>query len=532
MLDFEDALTRGRSGGIGQKNVPRRGAPAARFGVKTHGFELVGTRRIESKANRVEGYDHRLAIFVKCRGLPKTRHFAAVKCASREQQHEAAKGGKSVSHIFFQKKETQKYAEPAPVKSNEPNRVSLPNNQPRLLRNMSDIYRRKSHWKWYLAAAAVAIVSITLWYTKYLADRLSEREDQQATQFAEALRSLAKSNLTIGSEQCDMELHLKIISQNTTVPVVLFDDGWNILEYQNIGDNSIKEMDTTLVRQALNQMVNTWSDTIEVSVPPYFRQYLVYSHSNLLVWLRWYPILQLLLIGAFVGLGYLGFSASRRARENQVWLGMAKETAHQLGTPLTAIMGWVETLKSVHENDPVTTEMLDEMGNDVKRLELVSDRFSKIGAKPELATDNLYAALERCRAYMQRRAPRRVTFEFPDPDTQPSIAVRINAHLFDWVVENLLRNSIDALETGEGGIRVDVYREGRWACFDLSDTGKGIASSKHKTVFQPGYSTKTRGWGLGLSLSKRIVEQYHGGRIFVKKSELGKGTTFTVKLPA
>lgn len=395
-----------------------------------------------------------------------------------------------------------------------------------------NIYRKKTYWKWYLALAAFVIVGITLWYTTALAERLAERENQQAEQFAEALRNIVKSNLDPQQEncECDVELHRLVITQNTTVPAILLDEGWNIQEYRNIGDNNITEMDTAEVRKALNKMVASWADTIEVSVPPYYRAYLVYSHSNLLVWLKLYPFVQLFLIAAFIALGYMGFNASRRAQENQVWLGMAKETAHQLGTPITAIMGWVETLRAVHESDPTTYEMLDEMSYDIRRLELVSDRFSKIGAQPELAPENVYAALERNRNYMQKRTPRKIKYDFPDPDTQPPLMALINTHLFDWVIENLIRNAIDAMETGEGQITGRIYAEGRMICMDITDTGKGIPSGKHKTIFKPGYSTKTRGWGLGLSLSKRIIDEYHGGKIFVKKSEPGKGTTFTVKL--
>ena len=210
---------------------------------------------------------------------------------------------------------------------------------------------------------------------------------------------------------------------------------------------------------------------------------------------------------------------------------MAKETAHQLGTPITAILGWIETLKEVTEDRPDTQEMLVELRNDVTRLELVADRFSKIGATPELLPINLYEQLEVCRAYMQRRAPRKTVFDFPKPTENDPLIVFLNRPLFDWVIENLLRNAIDAMESGDGKITAQVYQESRWACIDLTDTGKGIPSSKHSTVFKPGYSTKTRGWGLGLSLARRIMVEYHQGRIFVKKSEPGKGTTFTVKLP-
>jgi signal transduction histidine kinase len=285
------------------------------------------------------------------------------------------------------------------------------------------------------------------------------------------------------------------------------------------------------VRKVLDRMIAEGADSILINIPPDINKTLIYSHSNLLSLLEWYPLIQLVLIAAFIAFGYLGFSASRRAEENLVWLGMAKETAHQLGTPITAILGWVEALKAANEGNAMNQEMLDELRNDVTRLELVADRFSKIGSQPKLSPVNVYDQLEICREYMQRRAPRKVTFDFPVPAEHEAKIIGINAPLFDWVVENLLRNAIDAMEGGVGVISLQVYEEAGYVCFDISDTGKGIQAGKFSTVFKPGYSTKTRGWGLGLSLSKRIIEQYHKGKIFVKKSEVNKGTTFTVKMP-
>lgn len=393
-----------------------------------------------------------------------------------------------------------------------------------------NIYARKSYWKWYLAAGGVAIIAISLLYTRDLAQKLAERESQQAEQFAESLRSIAKTNTDSTQYNCDVTLHNLIIRQNTTIPVVLFDEAWNIVEYRNLRGNS-DSLEKSIIREELAGMVAAGADTLEVSAPPYFRNYLVYSHSRLLSLLYWYPYVQLALIAMFIVFGYLGFSAARRAEENQVWLGMAKETAHQLGTPITAIIGWVETLKAANEDSPANQEMLDELRTDVTRLELVADRFSKIGSQPELRPVNLYAELEKCRDYMRPRTPRRVVLDFPPSAEHPPLTAYVNSHLFDWVIENLLRNAIDAMEDGVGSIAVQVYEDADWVCLDLSDTGKGIPASRFKTVFKPGYSTKTRGWGLGLSLSKRIIEQYHKGRIFVKKSEPGKGTTFTIKLP-
>lgn len=391
-----------------------------------------------------------------------------------------------------------------------------------------DIYRRKSYWKWYLAAIGAVIVILSLMYTKYLADKLIERENQQAGQFAEAMRQLARTDV---DNNCDFSLPNKLIIENTTIPVVVLDESYNIEMYRNIAGRNLDSMPIPEVRHHLDKMVTKGADTLIIAIGDEMRKTLIYGHSNLLWLLNLYPYLQLILIAAFIGFGYLGFSSARRAEQNQVWLGMAKETAHQLGTPITAILGWLETLKSVNEDNPTNLDMIQELHKDVDRLELVADRFSKIGAQPELTSVNLYERLDEGRAYMQRRAPRKTKFDFPSPAEHAPLMVNVNPHLFDWVIENLLRNAIDAMEGGEGNIKCTVYQEGRYACFDISDTGKGIASNRFKTVFKPGYSTKTRGWGLGLSLSKRIINLYHRGKIFVRKSELGKGTTFTVKLP-
>lgn len=394
-----------------------------------------------------------------------------------------------------------------------------------------NIYTRKSYWKWYLAIGGVLIIVVSLLYTQYLADRLIERERQQAEQFAEAMRMLAKMRTDTTANYCDLTLHLKVIEQNTTIPVILLNESGDIEAYRNIDDHNLDTMEIEDVQHALNRMIRQDTGMIEIVFPPDIHKTLIYTHSRLLWWLQLYPLLQLSLIAAFVAIGYLAFSTARRAEQNQVWLGMAKETAHQLGTPITAILGWIETLKAVNEDRPDNQEMLDELRNDVTRLELVADRFSKIGASPDLKPIDFYRQLEINRDYMQRRAPRKVEFDFPKPCEHPPLMAGINAPLFDWVIENLLRNAIDSMEGGIGRITARVYEEDRFVCLDISDTGKGIPANKFKTVFKPGYSTKTRGWGLGLSLSKRIIEQYHRGKIFVKQSEPGKGTTFTVKLP-
>lgn len=394
-----------------------------------------------------------------------------------------------------------------------------------------DIYTRKSQWKWYLAAIGVLIVFLSLWYTKRLADQLAIREKQQVEQYLAAQRLLGKAETDPNNFfNCDVSFPLKVVQDNTTVPILLVGESGKIDGYVNVGEDSLGNIDPAVLEKVHQRMVAEKADTMIISPTEGVRQIVMYSKSRLLGMLEWYPYIQLLLISAFVAFGYLGFSTARRAEQNQVWLGMAKETAHQLGTPITAILGWIETLKAVNEDRADNQEMLDELSKDVSRLELVADRFSKIGATPELSPVNLYDELESCRAYMQRRAPRKVQFHFPDPAASAPLIVFLNPPLFDWVIENLLRNAIDAMEEGKGSITANVYSEGNWACIDITDTGKGIPSGKFNTVFKPGYSTKTRGWGLGLSLSKRIIVEYHKGKIFVKKSEVGKGATFTVKL--
>jgi len=221
------------------------------------------------------------------------------------------------------------------------------------------------------------------------------------------------------------------------------------------------------------------------------------------------------------------FNSSRKAEQNRVWAGMAKETAHQLGTPISAIIAWIEHLKLLNEGQEEQLEIVEELRNDVTRLELVADRFSKIGSEPDLKRINIVEELIKCKEYMEKRSPRKVSFDFPEIGPHD---VMINEHLFDWVVENLMRNSLDAMD-GKGVISARVYDLGNQINIDISDTGKGIPSSKFGKVFKPGYSTKQRGWGLGLSLAKRIIQDYHKGVIFIKSSKVGEGTTFTIKLP-
>jgi hypothetical protein len=377
-----------------------------------------------------------------------------------------------------------------------------------------DIYSKKSTWKIYLAIAGIVIVILSLLYTNYLTQKLAEGERNYVAIWGEAMQVIANSD-----EKVDLTLPTRIINGNTTIPVILVNLQGHIDFNRNFGDDS----DSYLAKQVMKMDKKGFKP---IEIPGFGKLY--YQESNTLRLLRYFPFVQLVLISAFIAFGYLGFSSARRSEQNRVWVGMAKETAHQLGTPISGMVAWIEHLKTIRENDIDVHEILDELGNDVSRLELIAERFSKIGSVPSLDNVNIYQELENCRVYMQRRAPRKVHFDFPDPNTDPML-VRMNPPLFEWVVENLLRNALDSMD-GHGSITVEVFNEDKTIAIEVTDTGKGIPLSKFKTVFQPGYTTKKRGWGLGLSLSKRIIEEYHSGKIFVKRSEENKGTTFCIKL--
>ncbi len=381
-----------------------------------------------------------------------------------------------------------------------------------------DIYEQKSRWKIYLAIAGVIILTISMFYTNYLAQRLADGERDKARLLAQAWESL---NTGDAGDNADLTFQLEIIKSNTDIPAIVVNTAGKIDYAKNFGD---KDEDLEFLEKELDKIKISGPEPI--IIPDNYTIY--YKKSQLLTLLTYFPLLQVLLFGTFMTIGYFLFSSARRSEQNRVWVGMAKETAHQLGTPISAIVAWIEHLK-IMTDDPNIHEVVKELGNDVDRLDLIADRFSKIGSSPDLEAVNIMHELEECRVYMQRRAPRKVAFEFPDPNSVERM-VNINPPLFAWVVENLLRNALDAMGS-TGKIKAVVTDEANYVNIEISDTGSGIPASKFKTVFQPGYSTKKRGWGLGLSLAKRIIEDYHSGRIFVKKSSEVEGTTFTIKLP-
>lgn len=357
---------------------------------------------------------------------------------------------------------------------------------------------------------------ISLAYTNYLAQRLAEGERGYAEIFAQAFQRLNAKDL-----EDDISIELDIFESNENIPVLVTDSEYNIIEYRNFGAGEVNQ---SYLEKELQKMINNGTEPIELEADGL----LVFSkQSTALTFLKYLPLLQILLLSAFAFIAYIGFSNARRSEQDRVWVGMAKETAHQLGTPISGIVAWIEHLKDTAANDPDQLEILGELRSDVKRLELIADRFSKIGSAPTLEDVNVYDELEKSKNYMIKRASRRVEFDFPE--NNKSLLAKINPHLFEWVIENLIRNALDAMD-GEGEISAQVYEENNMVAIDIADTGHGIPSSKHKTVFQPGYSTKRRGWGLGLSLAKRIIEDYHDGKIFVKNSSTEKGTIFAIRL--
>ena len=382
-----------------------------------------------------------------------------------------------------------------------------------------DIYQRRSAWKIYMVIAAAIIMVIVMFYTTYLASSIQEGERSKVELLAKAYEEIANND----DPNQNVTIPLEIIEASKTIPRITVNDNQDI-EWVNFADH-YSEQD---VREIVDQQIQAGIEPIVfeaygITQKIYIRQ------SRLATLISYFPLAMLLMLASFMGFGYVMVSSSRKAEQNQVWVGMAKETAHQLGTPISAIVAWIEHLKADGSVSSEQLEILDELTNDVGRLELIADRFSKIGSSPKLEKLDIYNQLSLSKDYMQKRASRKVSFDFPTARKSP-LYVNINAHLFNWVVENLLRNSLDAMD-GEGLIKAEVKEEGQFVTIDISDTGKGIPSAQQKRVFQPGFTTKKRGWGLGLSLAKRIIENYHEGKIFVKKSEPNVGTTFTIKLP-
>ena len=396
-----------------------------------------------------------------------------------------------------------------------------------------EINAERSHWKIYLALAAIVILLISLFYTGYLAQRLREGERNKALLLFDAYETIFRPDDFAGNDpediqsqdmDMDLSLPLSILESNKDIPIMVVTAQNEVLYATNFGSG----LDTnfTFLQEKLLQLKKKGPEPVEI---PGVNQFLYYQNSRLHQLLTYFPFLQLLLLASFIGVGNISVNNARRAEQNRVWVGMAKETAHQLGTPISAIIGWIEHLRESSLHDPDKLEILSEMQNDVSRLDQIADRFSKIGSAPSLTPVNIYDQMRELTVYFRKRAPRKIIFNEPPPESR-SLFVEINPPLFNWVIENIMRNAIDAMETGSGIISWIVHEHSDYVEIDISDTGKGIPASKLKTVFEPGYTTKTRGWGLGLSLAQRIIDNYHKGKIFVKHSRLGEGTTFAIQL--
>jgi signal transduction histidine kinase len=316
----------------------------------------------------------------------------------------------------------------------------------------------------------------------------------------------------------------EIVSNNLTTPVIITDSTkTQVIVFGGSLDSAVINNPKKL-QQTLHRMEND-KLPIEVNLPNQTKNYIFYEESPFLTRLRYFPIVLLSVIGLFLVISYALFSISRKSEQSNVWAGMAKETAHQLGTPISSLMGWIEVMKM---NYPHETSFA-EMDKDIERLKLVSERFSKIGSKPELKEQNIVAIITEVIDYMQLRAPKKISIQLQNPP-QEVVSTKLNPQLIIWVFENLIRNAIDAIGSEAGKIEISIELFEKQIAIDLSDTGKGIPHSQFKTIFNPGYSTKVRGWGLGLSLSKRIIKDYHRGKIFVKSSTLGQGTVFRILL--
>lgn len=382
--------------------------------------------------------------------------------------------------------------------------------------------RKYLHWKTYLVVLALVIVCIALVYFNRVAKDMAQQEQQRIMTIIEGVKTIALAQPGVG--QNDVTFASKVVTENTTLPFIITNEEDKVLSYTNI-DSARLQKDPEYLNYKLAEFKKQ-HEPIEVDFNYgglSGKSYVYYGDSSLLSKLKYYPLLILAVIFFFLLIVIIAISNAQRSIQNQVWVGMSKETAHQLGTPLTSIVAWMELLKDRAENQAYITEM----EKDVLRLQLIADRFSKIGSVPVLVEENIVQRLEEMVVYMRARKPQKVSIDFTH--NEDDVQILLSGPLFDWVIENLMRNALDAME-GQGKIQISLNNQPRMVTIDISDTGKGIPKNSFKRVFSPGYSTKQRGWGLGLSLARRIIEKYHYGSIFVKQSEVGVGTTFRIIL--
>ena len=412
-----------------------------------------------------------------------------------------------------------------------------------------NIYSQKQIWKLALSLLAILIGVASLFITGRLVKELKEEERKKIELWAQATKQLVSS-----SSQGDFSLAITVISENTNIPVILVDECDSILETRNMKffssadslilskHNTIKhepyslKKDSLIVKQGekliysykkflrknLREIRKGGDKPIEINFVG-DKQWIYYKDSELLNNLRYYPIYQLLFITVFVFVGYMVFSSARKSEQNQVWAGMAKETAHQIATPLSSLMAWIELIKHNDNND-----MVFEMQKDLKRLETIADRFSKIGSKPKLESHNIVLIVEKSIKYLKSRLSQNTEFILNNKNEQ--LFASVNKTLLEWVIENICKNAVDAMQ-GKGKISISVLENISEIQIIIKDTGKGIDKILINDIFKPGVTSKARGWGLGLSLSKRIIEDYHTGKLYIKESNLKDGTSFAISLP-
>jgi two-component sensor histidine kinase len=363
---------------------------------------------------------------------------------------------------------------------------------------------------------ALVIVVVSTFFTNSLAKSLAVEEQKKVEVWTEAMRQII-----LADENTDIDFFHKIIADNTTIPIVITDKEGNVDTYRNI--NVPINNQKVFFDKLINQMKES-KPVIEIYLDENLKHYCYFDDSRLLKRLYYFPYIQFGVITIFILIAFFAFSSAKKAEQNQVWVGLSKETAHQLGTPISSLLAWVELFKNRHPEDA----LLDEMDKDVQRLKIIAERFSKIGSAPALEPENLNETIEATVKYMINRSSQKIKISAHFPYEHP-IIVGLNVPLFEWVIENLCKNAIDAMD-GSGSIAIYVEEKEDEIIIDVKDTGKGIEKKKFKAIFTPGFTTKKRGWGLGLSLVKRIVEEYHGGKIFVKQSEINVGTTFRIIL--
>lgn len=392
---------------------------------------------------------------------------------------------------------------------------------------MANIYELRRYGKAAFLVAAAAVVAMFLYFSSSLISDLQAQERQRMEIWAGATRELVASAME-ERPGTDVDFLLGIIQQNTNIPVLLTDSEGNILDQRNFRlpapDNSSDPRNTEYLGRKLGELKSS-PRRIEIDIAPGVVQYLYYEDSTLLRRMSVFPYIQLLVMLAFIAVVYFAVLSTKKAEQNKVWVGLSKETAHQLGTPISSLMAWMELLPDYG----VDADTLAEMSKDVNRLSTIASRFSKIGSEPRMELVELRTVVAEAVDYMGTRISPRISLTF-NPGTADDPQVMACTPLLEWVIENLIKNAVDAME-GSGEIDVSLDATHTMAAIEVADTGKGISRKNFKTVFNPGYTTKSRGWGLGLTLAKRIVEQYHRGRIFVARSTLGQGTTFRIELP-